>query len=72
MKLGVGLGYWGLDVHKSEQGELALAAERFAFDGETIQLPLPDSQGKSLKLIIAPVQPSVPIYLSSLGESRSR
>lgn len=35
--------------------------------GEIFQLPLPDSQGKSLKLIIHPVRDRIPIYLAAIG-----
>src|SRR5687767_15387482 len=35
---------------------MALARERVQFDGETLELPLPDGPGKALKLTIAPVQ----------------
>ncbi len=45
----------------------ALARERLTFDGETIQLPLPDGPGKALKLTIAPVQERIPIYLAAIG-----
>src|ERR671939_1166916 len=34
----------------------ALARERLEFEGETLELPLPDGPGKALKLTIAPVQ----------------
>lgn len=37
------------------------------YDGEIYKLPLPDSEGKSLKLIIHPVRPNVPIYLAAIG-----
>ncbi|MGI8921448.1 MAG: LLM class F420-dependent oxidoreductase [Solirubrobacteraceae bacterium] len=45
----------------------ALARERLEFHGETLELPLPDGPGKALKLIIAPVQESIPIYLAAIG-----
>jgi F420-dependent oxidoreductase-like protein len=45
----------------------ALARERLEFDGETLQLPLPDGPGKALKLTIAPVQARIPIYLAAVG-----
>jgi F420-dependent oxidoreductase-like protein len=45
----------------------ALNRERLVFDGETLQLPLPDGPGKALKLTIAPVQDRIPIYLAALG-----
>jgi F420-dependent oxidoreductase-like protein len=46
---------------------LAFTRERLVYDGETIQLPLPDGPGKALKLTVAPVQETIPIYLASLG-----
>ncbi len=46
---------------------MALARERVEFHGETLDLPLPDGQGKALKLTISPVQERVPIYLAAIG-----
>jgi F420-dependent oxidoreductase-like protein len=46
---------------------MALARERVDYQGETLRLPLPDSQGKALRLTIAPVQRSLPIYLAAMG-----
>jgi F420-dependent oxidoreductase-like protein len=46
---------------------MALARERVEFHGETLELPLPDGQGKALKLTIAPVQERIPIYLAAIG-----
>ncbi|MEI2713800.1 MAG: LLM class F420-dependent oxidoreductase [Nocardioides sp.] len=46
---------------------MALARERVAFDGETIQLPLADGPGKALKLTIGPVQERLPVFLASIG-----
>ena len=46
---------------------MALARERVVYDGETLQLPLPDGPGKALKLTIAPVQEQMPIYLAAIG-----
>jgi F420-dependent oxidoreductase-like protein len=46
---------------------MALARERVAYAGETLQLPLPDGPGKALKLTIAPVQERIPIYLAAVG-----
>jgi F420-dependent oxidoreductase-like protein len=45
----------------------ALARERLTYDGETYRLPLPDGPGKALKLMIAPVQERVPIYIAAIG-----
>ena len=46
---------------------MALARERLAFHGETLELPLPDGPGKALKLTIATVQERIPIYLAAIG-----
>jgi F420-dependent oxidoreductase-like protein len=46
---------------------LALSRERVVFEGETLQLPLPDGPGRSLKLTIAAVQERIPIYLAAIG-----
>jgi F420-dependent oxidoreductase-like protein len=51
---------------------MALARERVKFDGETLQLPLPDGPGKALKLTIAPVQERIPIYLAAIGPRNTR
>ncbi len=45
----------------------ALARERVAYRGETLELPLPASQGKALKLTVTPVQRPLPIYLAAMG-----
>ena len=47
--------------------KMALARERVEFSGETIRLPLPDGPGKALKLMIAPAQQRIPIYLAAIG-----
>ena len=46
---------------------MALSRERLVYDGETLQLPLPDGPGKPLKLTITPVQERIPIYLAAIG-----
>jgi F420-dependent oxidoreductase-like protein len=46
---------------------MALAHQKVEFDGETMQLPLPDGPGKALKLTIRPVQQRIPIFLAVLG-----
>src|ERR671929_744496 len=51
---------------------MALARERVRFEGETLQLPLPDGPGKALKLTIAPVQERIPIYLAAIGPRNTR
>jgi F420-dependent oxidoreductase-like protein len=46
---------------------MALRRERVVYEGETLQLPLPDGPGKALKLTIAPVQERIPIYVAAIG-----
>src|SRR5216110_1279201 len=46
---------------------MALARERVAYDGEQYELPIPDGPGKALKLMIAPVQSKIPIYIAAIG-----
>ena len=46
---------------------MALARDRVEYHGETIELPLPDGPGKALKLMIAPKQERIPIYLAAIG-----
>lgn len=46
---------------------MALRRERVVYDGETLQLPLPDGPGKALKLTISPVQERIPIYIAAIG-----
>src|SRR3954465_1834453 len=50
----------------------ALARERLEFEGETYQLPLPDGPGKALKLMIAPVQERIPIYIAAIGPKNTQ
>jgi F420-dependent oxidoreductase-like protein len=45
----------------------ALARERLEYHGEIYDLPLPDGPGKALKLMIAPVQERMPIYIAAIG-----
>jgi F420-dependent oxidoreductase-like protein len=45
----------------------ALARERLEYSGEMYELPLPDGQGKALKLMIGPVQERIPIYIAAIG-----
>ena len=45
----------------------ALARERVEYHGATIELPLPGGPGKALKLMIAPAQERIPIYLAAIG-----
>ena len=45
----------------------ALARERLEHQGEIYELPLPDGPGKALKLMIAPVQERMPIYIAAIG-----
>jgi len=46
---------------------MALERKRVAYQGETLELPLPDGPGKALKLTITPVQQRLPIYLAAMG-----
>jgi F420-dependent oxidoreductase-like protein len=46
---------------------MALARQRVEYHGETLELPLPDGPGKPLKLMIAPQQERMPIYLAAIG-----
>jgi F420-dependent oxidoreductase-like protein len=46
---------------------MALARERVEFHGETLELPLPDGQGRALKLTISPIQEHIPVYLAAIG-----
>src|SRR3984893_8598472 len=46
---------------------MALAHQKVEYQGETLQLPLPDGPGKALRLTIRPVQENIPIYLAVLG-----
>ncbi len=50
----------------------ALARERLEFKGEAYELPLPDGPGKALKLMIAPVQDSIPIYIAAIGPKNTQ
>src|SRR5437868_10834912 len=50
---------------------MALARERVEFNGETLELPLPDGPGKALKLTISPVQERIPIYLAAIGPNNT-
>lgn len=46
---------------------MALKREKVIYDGESIELPLPDGPGKALKLTIGPVQDEIPIYIAAIG-----
>ena len=50
---------------------MALRRERVRYEGETLQLPLPDGPGKALKLTIAPVQERIPIYIAAIGPNNT-
>jgi F420-dependent oxidoreductase-like protein len=50
----------------------ALAGERVQIDGETLALPLPESPGRPLRLMIRPVQEPLPIYLAAIGPNNTR
>ena len=49
---------------------MIFAGEKVRFDGKVFQLPLPDSEGKPLKISHDPVQ--IPIYLATLGPNSLR
>lgn len=49
---------------------LILSGERVAYDGEIYQLPLPDSEGRSIRSAAPPT--AVPIYNASLGPANLR
>jgi F420-dependent oxidoreductase-like protein len=51
---------------------MALARERVEFHGNQYELPLPDGPGKALKLMIAPVQERIPIYLAAIGPKNTQ
>src|SRR5579862_1393403 len=46
---------------------MALARERVEYHGPSLELPLPDGPGKALRLMIAPAQEQIPIYLAAIG-----
>jgi F420-dependent oxidoreductase-like protein len=46
---------------------MALGHQKVEYHGATLELPMPDGQGKALKLTIRPVQERIPIYLAALG-----
>ncbi|MEA2456255.1 MAG: hypothetical protein QOI45_2517 [Thermoleophilaceae bacterium] len=50
----------------------ALARERLTYEGDTYTLPLPDGPGKALKLMIAPVQERIPIYVAAIGPNNTQ
>src|ERR687885_2051028 len=50
----------------------ALARERLEFHGDIYELPLPDGPGKALKLMIAPVQERIPIYIAAIGPKNTQ
>ena len=51
---------------------LALSRRRVEYRGETLELPLPDGQGKALKLTIAPVQERIPVFLAAIGPNNTK
>ena len=46
---------------------MALARERVEYNGGSYELPIPNGPGKTLKLMIAPVQSKIPIYIAAIG-----
>jgi F420-dependent oxidoreductase-like protein len=51
---------------------MALGREKVVYEGEIYQLPLPDGPGKALKLMIAPVQERMPIYIAAIGPKNTQ
>ncbi|MCW3012573.1 MAG: class F420-dependent oxidoreductase [Solirubrobacterales bacterium] len=51
---------------------MMFAHERVEYQGETIQLPLPDGPGKALKLTIRPVQEHMPIFVAAIGPKNTQ
>src|SRR4051812_593007 len=51
---------------------MAFARERVEFNGNQYELPLPDGPGKALKLMIAPVQERIPIYIAAIGPKNTQ
>jgi F420-dependent oxidoreductase-like protein len=51
---------------------MALSRERVEFQGEADTLPLPGGPGKALKLMIAPVQERIPIYVAAIGPKNTQ
>ncbi len=51
---------------------MALARERLEYQGETLELPLPDGPGKALKLTIGTVQEQIPIYIAAIGPKNTQ
>jgi F420-dependent oxidoreductase-like protein len=51
---------------------LALSRERLEYDGDSYVLPIPDGPGKALKLMIAPVQERIPIYIAAIGPKNTQ
>lgn len=49
----------------------ALAGEKVSYDGEHVRIPLPDGQGRPMRLSAAP-HPDVPIYLASMSPGTLR
>jgi alkanesulfonate monooxygenase SsuD/methylene tetrahydromethanopterin reductase-like flavin-dependent oxidoreductase (luciferase family) len=46
---------------------MALARQPVKYEGPTITVPLPSSEGKQMALAVGPVQQRLPIYLATLG-----
>jgi F420-dependent oxidoreductase-like protein len=51
---------------------MALARERLEYHGESYELPIPNGPGKALKLMIAPVQERIPIYIAAIGPKNTQ
>src|SRR3954464_8916868 len=51
---------------------MALGRERVVYAGGIYHLPLPGGPGKPLKLMIAPVQERMPIYIAAIGPNNTK
>lgn len=51
---------------------MALAHEPVRYQGPTLTVPLPDSEGKEMTLAVQPVQERLPIYLATMGPQAVR
>ncbi len=51
---------------------MALARQPVRYQGATLTVPLPDSEGKEMALAVEPIQQPLPIYLATLGPQAVR
>src|SRR5829696_9835804 len=67
----LGIGSSGPQVAEGWHGQ-PFARERVEYEGEQYTLPLPNGPGKALKLMIAPVQERMPIYIAAIGPKNTQ